>query len=147
MTHIQSAPSQILTNFWKQYRRSCLRYWKDKSELFFRHFPSHWPASRAISLPYRLECCFWALLWSLAYWHKFYSSKISIKRKSQIRGSWWIVNIPGRVVLKKAILTGHQDFRIWFHRNSFFRDFWRVNFMTTSQIPYKSSKTTFGPKW
>ena len=26
---------------------------------------------------------------------------------SQIRGSWWAVNIPGRVVLKKAILTGH----------------------------------------
>ena len=48
---------------------------------------------------------------------------------------------------KKAILTGHQDFRIWFHRNSFCRDFWRVKFMPTSQIPYKSSETTFEPKW
>ena len=51
-----------------------------QKKALFWHFPSHWPASRAISLPYRLECCFWALLWSLAYWHKFYSLKISTKR-------------------------------------------------------------------
>ena len=70
----------ISTNFWKQHRWSGRCYWKDKIEFFFWHFPSHWPASRAISLPYRLECCFWALLWSVAHWDKVYSSKISTKR-------------------------------------------------------------------
>ena len=72
----------ISTSFRKQYRLSDRRYWWDKSELFFWHFPSHWPASWAISLPFRLECCFWALIWYLACWHKLDSSKIPTKRIS-----------------------------------------------------------------
>ena len=76
----------ISTNFWT-----------------FWHFPSHWPASRAISLPYRLKCCFWALLWSLAYWHKFYSPKISTKRSPVESNAGILVDsqYPGTCVLKK----------------------------------------------
>ena len=72
----------ISTSFRKQYRWSDRRYWWDKSELFFCHFPSHWPAYRAISLPFRLECCFWALIWYFTCWKKLYSSKIPTKRIS-----------------------------------------------------------------
>ena len=47
--------------------------------------------SRAISLPYHLE------------------KKV---RWSQIRGSWWTVNIPGRVVLKKSNIDWPPTFPV-----------------------------------
>ena len=76
-------------------------------------------------------------------WHTFYTSKISTKEVqwSQIRGSWWTVNIPGHVVLKKSDSDWPRRFPDLIPPTFFFRDFWRVKFMPTSQIPYKSSKT------
>ena len=104
----------ILTNFWKQNRWSGRRSWRDKCKVCFWHFPSHWPASRAISLPFRLKCCFWALKWYLACWHKLHSSKIATKRISvesnpeilvasqyrfysapRVPGYWLSTKIPG----------------------------------------------------
>ena len=72
----------ISTSFRKKYQLSDRYYWWDKSKFFFWHFPSHWTASGAISLPFRLECCFRALIWYLACRHKLHSSKIPTKRIS-----------------------------------------------------------------
>ena len=85
-----------------------------KASSFFWHFPSHWPASRAILLPFRLECCFWALIWYFACWYKLYFSKIPTKRISvepnpeifvasqyrffsapRVPGYWLFTKIPG----------------------------------------------------
>ena len=115
----------ISTSFRKQYRLSDRRYWWDKGELFFGIFHHigqglgrylcHFGSNVVFELSYNV--------WLIGINFTLQKSPQKEVRWSQIRGSWWTVNIPGRVVLKKTIFTGHQDFRIWFHRNSFCREY------------------------